>query len=953
MKKLLYTTLIALAGIFAASCEQEHIEAIYNPQNVKAQTLGEIQGTTLSADGPAVTTTFNPVDFNLPVSATYSFYASANESFTEKNKMASTIEVKDGVGTISMTQKDLNSMVFALGGVADEPFTIFFKLYAYAANDKGSGVQSTEVTSNVVSANFTAFATDILDVDLYDHVWVIGASAAVGAWNFDNVHQYLYDYNKTGNTFSGVIDFGEEGPSGGFKLTGVGNWNDADKNWGSEAQAEEAEASSVTIIAGGGSKDIKCYSKRYYGFSFDSNAKILTKLFGFDNVGLVGSFNEWNPADDATKMTFNPYYHRFYIDYTFDADAEVKFTCDGAWDLNWGANGVAGGDNIAVSAGSYRIYLDLNTNTIDFSTSMFGKEEPGAGAQPEPEPVGYQGWGIIGSFNDWAGDAEMTESAGVWTGYVTLAADAEWKLRKDAGWDENVGGNFVALGEPFAAEAGGANIMLGKEGFFKVVYDTNAGTITVYDGEVWSLIGGFNDWAGDVDMTLTDGKWVSPATQISGEFKIRHNHAWDEDRGGTMNALGEPFDAVPGGANITVEDGLYKVTYDPENETITVEAGKPENLWAIIGSVMGTSWDTDLYMAQDGDLWVYEGLEVAEGDEFKIRFNNDWGINRGGVFAALGEAFEVLQDGSNISGVPAGTYNLTYNPAEETITIAEPLKGWSVIGDFNGWGDDAFMTEVLPGIWVSEALDLTANGWKIRYNKDWGVNRGATGLSKVGAFAKAVPDGDNITIEGKVQVVFNANAGTIGTLGWGIVGSIASIPGFSWNADVPMNLGSDGKWYSYPVTLTTADEFKLRYMADWGVNRGGECAEIGAEFAAAQDGANIKAPADGTYILVYDPATEAITLSTEFWGLIGGFNEWAGDAFMMCAGEGKWVSYGKTLPGEWKIRQGADWAVNRGGAFAESGTPFEAVPDGSNIVVGDETIDIVYDSVAETITVTK
>ena len=947
MKKILYSTLIALAGLFAASCEQEHIEAIYNPQNVTPQTLSSFQGCALAEDGAAVTASFQKADFGGDFATVYTLFYDMDPSFPNPSKMSATISD----GTISIAQKTLNSIILNAGGMAGEPFLLYFKLVGYLANDKGSAIESTSVESNVTFAEFIPYDADLLDVDKYPHIWIIGAHEKVGAWSHDKVHQFLYDYDGTG-VYTGMIDYGDNA-AGGWKLTGIAGWDDS-CNWGSLAQDEAAEVASITLVSAGSSKDIKCYSKRFYKWSFTPASMTLNLMFGFDNVGIVGAFNGWDPADANMKMNYNEYYHRFYIDQTFAEDTELKFTCDDAWDMNWGTNMEPGGPNIPVSAGSYRIYLDFNKMEYSFSTSMFGQEEPGSTDTPEPPVVEtYKGWGMIGSFNDWGGDVEMTESAGVWTGYINLTADAEWKLRKDAGWDENVGGTFVALGEPFAAEAGGANIAIGVAGFYKVVYDTNAQTITVSNGEVWSLIGGFNDWSGDVDMVEVDGKWVSPATQISGEFKLRKNHAWDENRGGTLVNLGEAFSAVPGGDNIKVDDGLYKVTYNPADETIVVEPGKPENLWSIIGSVAGTSWDTDFYMTKSGDEWVYEGLEIAEGNEFKIRFNNDWGVNRGGAFVALKEAFEVSQDGPNIAGVPAGTYNVTYNPAAETITIAEPQTGWSVIGNFNGWADDAVMTEVVPGIWVSDVLELSA-GWKIRFNKDWAVNCGSDQLTAQGVFAKGVQDGSNVELAGTFKVVYNANNGTLGTLGWGVVGSIASL-GFGWAQDLPLNLASDGKWYSVPFVAAAGDEFKIRKNADWAENFGGTLAAIGEAFEAVPGGDNIKITEEtaGTYMVVYDPEAGTITLTKEYWALIGDFNGWSGDVFMMYAGDGKWAAYGQTLPGGWKVRKSCGWDDNRGGAFATSGEAFEAVPGGDNINTGNDKVDIVYDSANEKFTVTK
>ena len=527
------------------------------------------------------------------------------------------------------------------------------------------------------------------------------------------------------------------------------------------------------------------------------------------------------------------------------------------------------GPNIKVPAdGVYDLILDPNGTATIVETLGGGVSGKVGGDEPEPEPETYQGWGIIGDFNGWGGDVAMTEKDGVWTGYFTNitkddGSNGEFKLRKDAKWDENAGGTFAGLGVAFDAVTADAPNIVVPAGFYKVVYDTKAQKITVSNGDVWSLIGEFNEWAGDVDMVLTDGKWVSPATKLSGNFKIRHNHDWTLSVGGTFVKLGEAFDAISeDGPNIKVDEGEYVVTYDPTAKTIVVDAALPANLW-------------------------------------------------------------------------------------------------SVIGDFNGWGSDAYMTQVAPGIWISDALDLTEAGWKIRFNNSWDVNRGGATPEKAGEFVAAYPGGDDIKIGGKYRVVFNEMNQTIGLLGWGVVGKVASIAGFEWNNDIPMNLAADGKWYSVPVLLDAGDEIKVRWQADWAESYGGTAddalAKDTAVDATTDNGKNLKAAEKGTYMVVLDPTDKKITLSTDFWGVIGGFNEWKADNFMLPLGEGKWAAYNQEISGGWKIRKGADWALSAGGTYAAAGEAFDGVTEnGADIAVTDMTrFDILYDTAAGKITVSK
>ena len=486
--------MLSLFAVLAvASCVEEKL-AVFTPEDTQAQVLGEIAGCALAEDGEDLTITYDPASFSVTTPVSYSFYMATSGS-KEGNKLTASISE----GTISIKQKDLNSAILGMGCSSDTEVALDFWLVASLANDKGAAIAGSEVESNVVTAKFVAYSTDINDVDKYEHVWIIGSSATIGGWDHGKVYQYLYNYRKDGKTFEGLIDYGEETAAGGWKLTGIAGWDDS-CNWGSEAQAEEAEASSITLISSGASKDIKCYSKRFYKWEFDKEALTLKKVYGFNNVGLVGALpgSDWNPADPNLKMEYNAYKHRFYIDYTFESETEIKFTCDDAWTLNWGAELAGGEGNIKAPAGSYRIYLDLNAMEYKFDAKMFGQEEPGlpttGGGSDTPE----ESWSIIGLGNDWNTDYDLTETeAGVWKySALTLTETDEFKIRKDHAWTTSVGGpeenatSTIDPAHPYAVykpvlgpalSTGDKNIAVQVAGTYDVIYDVNAGTITITD----------------------------------------------------------------------------------------------------------------------------------------------------------------------------------------------------------------------------------------------------------------------------------------------------------------------------------------------------------------------------------------------------------------------------------------------------------------------------------------
>lgn len=528
-----------LAGALVLSSCVEEEKIVFNPEAGAAQVLGEIQGCTLEAEGPAIETTYAEVDFGVDVPVVYTLNIAASGAEEINTKLSATI----ANGKVSFEQKDINAAILNMGGVADVEFAVDFQLAASMANDKGAAIKGDESYvkySNVVTAKFVPYSTTVLDVDKYDHIWIIGAAESIGAWGHDKVFQYLYNYNGDGNTYSGMIYYAG-GAAGGWKLTGGPDWDHG--NWGSPDQAEDTEAASITLIDDGGSKDIKCYSLPYYMWTFDKSTLTLKKEFGFTTMGIVGAFNEWNPADENCVMAYNAQYHRFYIDYDFAADTELKFTADGKWDLNFGTDMEQNGGNIAVTAGKYRIYLDFNKNEYTFDESMYGKEEPGAAPvapepEPEPEPdpnlpegaramnilcvnpgweaANLYGWEAATTFS-WPGVAATGKATlgGVEYFYWTLEA-ANWGktpgLIFNNGTVQTVDITGVTLDGDKCFQLGeaGADGKLSYEAVdcpvIKITYKNEAGwdTVSMYG---WGDLGDFGGWPGAA-MTKEGDVWV-------------------------------------------------------------------------------------------------------------------------------------------------------------------------------------------------------------------------------------------------------------------------------------------------------------------------------------------------------------------------------------------------------------------------------------------------------------
>ena len=220
MKKLLYS-ILALAGLTMASCTQEHIDVQYIPENAVAPTLGNIEGCELQDGGADIVVEYTKADFGVATNQAHNLYVSKSEDMADMKKAKATF----GDTTITMTQADINiaALDFAAAG---EQVDMYFAVVANLSTDKGDAVAGTELQSNVVKATFKTYVADILPTDKFDKVWVIGNYCG---WAHDKT-QFLFDYNSTGTTYSGVVDFaGADGVSmaaDGFKLTGDAGWDE-------------------------------------------------------------------------------------------------------------------------------------------------------------------------------------------------------------------------------------------------------------------------------------------------------------------------------------------------------------------------------------------------------------------------------------------------------------------------------------------------------------------------------------------------------------------------------------------------------------------------------------------------------------------------------------------------------------------------------------------------------
>ena len=197
---------------------------------------------------------------------------------------------------------------------------------------------------------------------------------------------------------------------------------------------------------------------------------------------LVGAMQGWNAnADGKTCILYPNSASEFTYTTKWEGDGNFKFWLGnefGDWSKAFGTevdmsremtgNIKANGGAIAVPEQNmfYTVTIDMTTMTYAWAKC------------DNQDPKTYGKIGVIGGFNNWAADAEMTQAAPHnWYVQIKLDADTELKLRADGDWADNWG-----------AEDG---LDLSKNNYFDSKY--NGGNIKVAAGEYTIF---FNDITG-------------------------------------------------------------------------------------------------------------------------------------------------------------------------------------------------------------------------------------------------------------------------------------------------------------------------------------------------------------------------------------------------------------------------------------------------------------------------
>lgn len=313
---------------------------------------------------------------------------------------------------------------------------------------------------------------------------------------------------------------------------------------------------------------------------------------------LIGEFNNWDEEAAALMTEIGEDTYSITMD---NLNGQFKFIGDRKWENNFGAFDVAEiTGNGTVKCASYgtnfnannleNVTITLNTknSTVTFAglpTDMAiesycyiigdasGGWKTNTGIQMEKVSEGVYEWTLYLDTNEYFGFAsELAPTEDDW-GFLNshrYAAAPE-------GGDAILPTSGAEL--PLAYPKEGA-FHVETSGTYKLTIDTNKMVVTCNAAEeipqVWSIIGEFSNWSGDIDMTKNeDGLYEVKMEELEGEFKFRKDHAWATSRGAGDNPkitmVGE-YECWDNGQNYYASEKLknVKLVMDLANNKLTV-----------------------------------------------------------------------------------------------------------------------------------------------------------------------------------------------------------------------------------------------------------------------------------------------------------------------------------------------------------------------------------------------
>ena len=368
-------------------------------------------------------------------------------------------------------------------------------------------------------------------------------------WDPTNYDQAIYetDPENNPNVFTGYVylDAGTQ-----FKFT-TGSWAE---NWGTEdGKTLVPNANNASVAESG------CYF-----ITVDLNKlEFTTEL---RNWSIVGD----GVGDTDLDLVYSAKNGVYYVTHDFNGTGYYKFRVNHQDEITYGYDWFAeptdliqNGFKIPVpGTGVYSI-------TLTFADGYPVIEVIEGRDISKFPPYVY----FIGATDGWKNAEQklaLVDPAGIYTGYLYCADPNGWgnkfKFQREAGnWDTQINAEGMTFDGGFS-DSGDSdkNIQAASEGVYYVTLDLKKKSIKAVLVEKMGIIGDFNSWGGDVDMTWNAAEYCFEATNAgvtAAGWKFRMNADWAVNLG--SNDSTEPStildDLVANGKNIGVVGNTIKL----------------------------------------------------------------------------------------------------------------------------------------------------------------------------------------------------------------------------------------------------------------------------------------------------------------------------------------------------------------------------------------------------------
>lgn len=450
MKKLKYTYLLLIFTAFMISCSEDEMGPVLGEPDtfvapvLKNASTAEVKEITPENAGEDFEEfKWDKAQYGIQLGVEYILQMADDEGFSNPKTLATATN-----GSVVVGNRRFNDVALSLGLPSDEEATVYLRVGAVI-----TGIDSDTLYSN--SINRSIIASRSSECGNFCAMGLVG-SATPGGWDVDT-DMRLADLERIDKATWTVVVYLTGGDQVKFRAND--DWTD---DWGgSDFPSGTAEHKGA---------DINVSESGYYKVVFNDESLAysftLITVPTFTTIGILGDATSGGWSDDINLVQDADDAHIWTGVVTLE-DGEVKFRADDDWVDSWGSttfpsgDGIAGGSNIPVKAGTYHVHFNLATGEYAFMRQSY--------AEPL-DMIGLLGDATVGG---WEEDIDLIQNPAnpYWWSKLITIDNGEVKFRADNDWADSWGAPDFPKG---VGMPGGPNIPA-QEGTYFVSFHTGTG----------------------------------------------------------------------------------------------------------------------------------------------------------------------------------------------------------------------------------------------------------------------------------------------------------------------------------------------------------------------------------------------------------------------------------------------------------------------------------------------